>query len=161
MDLKTSDEAQAALRSHQERFAASEKMAGVFLSAMESEARNASVPGIRIAARARQELLLTFAGAGLYFRFVYSHDAEYLEYGWWSSIEAGDRQYISTGEWRITRDGVEGFKGVEDAHELFYPALDASMESREWGSSPRSRSSGYSLRHMVPDSVEPPSPPGP
>jgi hypothetical protein len=125
-------------------------------------AKNATVAGIRTVARAPEELLLTFAGFGLYFRFVYSPCREYLEYGWWSNFDAGKRQYIPTGEWRITREGIKGFTGVEGADEIFYPALDAVMRSLEWGTDHMTyRSSAYALRDMVPDAVAPPSPPGP
>ena len=152
--MKTCDEAQAALRSHQERFAASEKVAGAFLGELESEAANASVPGIRIAARARQELLLTFAGYGVYFRFVYTTGAEYLEYGWWSTVGMGDRQYIPAGERRITDEGVEGCTAAEGTRELFYPALDATMRLLEQGTNPSWwRWSAYQIRDAMPDAV--------
>ncbi len=116
------------------------------------------VPGFRVVGRASQELLLTFSGFGVYFRFVYTVWAEYVEYGSWSVGRDGTRHYSRVGTWPITAKGPERALEPGSSRDLFLPAVHAIMNRSDTTLSRAGVdvTSAYGLRGVIPDVVVPP-----
>ena len=157
MNLRSVEEARAALARQATRFTASRTAASLAFDALEAEARDTAVPGFTVVGRASEELLLTFSGFGIYFRFSYTATAEYVEYGAWSYPSDGVRQYTSVGEWRVDANGFVGGHEPGALREYFLPSAEAVITAHDrWlGHSARMRASAHLLACVVPHAVIP------
>ncbi|HEX8696217.1 MAG TPA: hypothetical protein VF746_27615 [Longimicrobium sp.] len=134
------------LRNVRRAFAASEHAARAILERLHAAAEKDEVQGLKIIARYPDELLLTFAGIGCYFRFAYTVNAGYIEYGQWQVAREGERVYVKVSEWKLGTEGGFGSYEKGESDKPMYIALAEIVRDVEG----RCRAGRWTLtRHLV------------
>jgi hypothetical protein len=114
----------ASLLKRQERFANSEEIARGGLDAIQEEVQRKRIPDLKVVGRSHDELLLTLAGRGFFFRFAYTTTKGFISYGTWITTEKGRRVYQPVLKWEIKNGWIGPAEGREDRQKLLYIALE-------------------------------------
>jgi hypothetical protein len=130
-------------------FTVRQSSAHAFIEQLRAAAQRDSTQKVKVVAHGPEELFLTFAGTGCYFRFVYAAEHGYIEFGQWATGSAGERIYNKTDWWEISNLKMYGPYMIHDAEQALYIALAAVMKRIASSHDPRATFPWTLSRHLL------------
>jgi hypothetical protein len=111
-------------------FREQEAFARAIIEELHAAAKRDLTGGLKVVGRSPDELFLTFAGIGIYFRFVYSTVNSNIEFGSWLFDTMGQPIHSRANSWEINRDGKYGEHEGNDPEQPMYIALAQVMKGK-------------------------------